>query len=173
MVSGYFKTYSADILVNNTNGPAPGAVLEKSISDYQSAFDTLFKTVVFLTSAALPSMKKNGFGRIINISSLSIRQPHPPSRPLEHHPPCCFRLGQRASRPEVAPIRHHRQQHPHRLFRHRADQRDLLKARPHSSASRWTSTRPGWQRMCRYAGLENLRNTGTWPRFYHRITRPI
>jgi 3-oxoacyl-[acyl-carrier protein] reductase len=77
VVSGYFKTYSADILVNNTNGPAPGGVLEKSISDYQSAFNTLFKTVVFLTSAALPSMKKNGFGRIINISSLSIRQPIP------------------------------------------------------------------------------------------------
>ena len=77
VVSGYFANRGTDILVNNTHGPAAGGVTEKSIADYQAAFDTLFKTVVFLTSAALPSMQKNGFGRIINISSLSIRQPIP------------------------------------------------------------------------------------------------
>jgi 3-oxoacyl-[acyl-carrier protein] reductase len=77
IVSAFFKTNTIDILVNNTQGPAAGGVAEQDAATYQKAFDTLFQTVVFLTSAALPGMKKSGFGRIINVSSLSIRQPIP------------------------------------------------------------------------------------------------
>lgn len=75
IISDYFTSHGTDILVNNSQGPAGGTILEKDTGDYQKAFDTLFQTVVFLTSCALPGMKKNGFGRIINVSSLSIRQP--------------------------------------------------------------------------------------------------
>ncbi len=77
IVSAYFKDHETDILVNNTQGPAGGGISEKDTGDYQTAFETLFQTVVFITSQALPGMKKKGFGRIINVSSMSIRKPIP------------------------------------------------------------------------------------------------
>lgn len=71
----YFKTNSVDILVNNTNGPKPGNALENSMEDYQQAFDLLFQNTVYLTQLALPAMKKNQFGRIINVASKYVMQP--------------------------------------------------------------------------------------------------
>jgi 3-oxoacyl-[acyl-carrier protein] reductase len=71
----YFKHNSVDILVNNTNGPSAGTALDKTMQDYQLAFDLLFKTQCHLTLLALPAMKKNGFGRIINTASLSVKEP--------------------------------------------------------------------------------------------------
>jgi 3-oxoacyl-[acyl-carrier protein] reductase len=61
--------------VNNTNGPKGGGVLEKSTYDYQEAFDLLFKTTQFTTSLALEYMQKQGFGRIINATSISVKEP--------------------------------------------------------------------------------------------------
>src|SRR5690349_16510594 len=52
-VTAYFNNYDVDILVNNTNGPAAGGALDKSIPDYQQAFDLLFKTTVFRSTQAL------------------------------------------------------------------------------------------------------------------------
>jgi 3-oxoacyl-[acyl-carrier protein] reductase len=63
------------ILVNNTNGPEPGDALEKRPEDYQKAVDLLFQTVCFTTLEALPFMKENNFGRIINVSSTSVIEP--------------------------------------------------------------------------------------------------
>ena len=73
----FFKANSIDILVNNTQGPAAGSASEKNIADYQSAFDLLFKTVVHTTSLALPHMKKQQWGRIINVASVSVKEPLP------------------------------------------------------------------------------------------------
>ena len=75
IISDYFKINTVDILVNNTHGPEAGDVFEKNFSDYQSAFDLLFQTVSFTTLTALPGMKKNGSGRIINVSSLTVKEP--------------------------------------------------------------------------------------------------
>ncbi|MEJ5106822.1 MULTISPECIES: SDR family oxidoreductase [Chryseobacterium] len=71
----YFNTNSIDILVNNTNGPEPGLALEKNTEDYQKAFDLLFKTVCETTLLALPYMISQKKGRIINVSSLSVKEP--------------------------------------------------------------------------------------------------
>src|SRR5688572_10559979 len=59
----YFEQHEIDILVNNTNGPSAGTVLEKGIDDYQQAFDLLFKTVSFTTMQALTGMRSRKFGR--------------------------------------------------------------------------------------------------------------
>ena len=75
IISGYFSHNSIDILVNNTNGPEPGLALEKNADDYQKAFDLLFKTVCETTLLALPHMIKQKSGRIINVSSLSVKEP--------------------------------------------------------------------------------------------------
>jgi len=74
-ISEYFEHHSVDILVNNTQGPAAGTTLEKKIPDYQEAFDLLFKTVVFTTELALRQMQKNKWGRIINVASVSVKEP--------------------------------------------------------------------------------------------------
>lgn len=77
IITAYFSRHDVDILVNNTNGPQPGSASEKNTQDYQSAFDLLFKTVCETTNLAVPYMIKKGRGRIINVSSLSVKEPIP------------------------------------------------------------------------------------------------
>ncbi|RTE52905.1 SDR family oxidoreductase [Arenibacter aquaticus] len=74
-ITTFFKTNSVDILVNNTQGPAAGGALEKKVDDYQEAFDLLFKTVVYTTEMALKGMMAQNHGRIINIASVSVKEP--------------------------------------------------------------------------------------------------
>ena len=76
-VTDFFESKSVDILINNTNGPAPGTVLQKGIDEYQQAFDLLFKSYHLLTHLLLPRMHANGYGRIINLSSTSVKEPIP------------------------------------------------------------------------------------------------
>lgn len=75
VITKYFENNSVDILVNNTQGPAAGNALEKKVNDYQQAFDLLFKTVVFTTELALTAMMANNWGRIINVASVSVKEP--------------------------------------------------------------------------------------------------
>lgn len=77
IITEYFHHHEVDILVNNTNGPNPGFASEKEVKDYQAAFDLLFKTVCETTNLALPYMIKKGSGHIINVSSLSVKEPIP------------------------------------------------------------------------------------------------
>ena len=74
-ITNYLSANSIDILVNNTQGPKPGDVESLSIEDYQNAFDLLFKSVVHTTSSALPYMKKNSWGRVLNMVSISVKEP--------------------------------------------------------------------------------------------------
>ena len=71
----YFSENKVDILVNNTQGPPSGSSLEVSTADYQKAFDLLFKTVVLTTELAMDHMKSNKWGRIINVASVSVKEP--------------------------------------------------------------------------------------------------
>lgn len=71
----FFKKNSIDILVNNTQGPSAGGALEKKIDDYQIAFDLLFKCAVYTTSLALTHMQQQQWGRIVNVASVSVREP--------------------------------------------------------------------------------------------------
>lgn len=75
IITEYFKSNAVDILVNNTQGPPAGSALVKNIDDYQAAFDLLFKTVVYTTELALEKMRSNKFGRIINVASVSVKEP--------------------------------------------------------------------------------------------------
>lgn len=74
-IADFFKEHKVDILVNNTQGPAGGGALEKEVEDYQEAFDLLFKTVVFTTHQALKHMIDQKWGRIINVASVSVKEP--------------------------------------------------------------------------------------------------
>lgn len=74
-IRAYFETNTVDILVNNTQGPVGGGALEKKVDDYQNAFDLLFKSVVYTTELALKHMQTQHWGRIINIASISVKEP--------------------------------------------------------------------------------------------------
>ncbi|MBD3629004.1 SDR family oxidoreductase [Cyclobacterium sp.] len=75
--TSFFENKKVDILVNNTNGPQAGTVEQKSTEAYQEAFDLLFKTYHHLSHLLLEGMKERGFGRILNVASVSVKEPMP------------------------------------------------------------------------------------------------
>ncbi|MEH6678941.1 MAG: SDR family oxidoreductase [Sediminicola sp.] len=75
IIGNYFEHNTVDILVNNTQGPSAGTATEKNVTDYQQAFDLLFKVVVHTTELALKGMVANKYGRVINIASVSVKEP--------------------------------------------------------------------------------------------------
>jgi len=64
-----------DILVTNTGGPRPGGFEGVSADDWEAAFRVTLANVVHLVRAAVPHMRANHWGRIVNIASLSAKQP--------------------------------------------------------------------------------------------------
>ncbi|MFV0606341.1 MAG: SDR family NAD(P)-dependent oxidoreductase, partial [Niabella sp.] len=75
IIAGYFKHNAVDVLINNTNGPQAGPVTEKTDEDYLTAFSMLFRTVQYTTALALEQMQQNKYGRIINLTSRTVKEP--------------------------------------------------------------------------------------------------
>lgn len=64
-----------DILVTNTGGPAPGAFERLDDTAWQSAMDNTLMNVVRLIRSVIDPMMANRWGRIVNITSISAREP--------------------------------------------------------------------------------------------------
>ncbi len=64
-----------DILVNNTGGPPPGFFADFSDEQWQRAVDLLLLSSVRLIRAVLPGMRERRWGRIINSTSVAVKQP--------------------------------------------------------------------------------------------------
>ena len=64
-----------DILVTNSGGPKAGLFSALTSSDWRDAVDLLLLSVVDLCYEAVPHMKLRGGGRIVNITSISSKQP--------------------------------------------------------------------------------------------------
>ncbi|HMK93252.1 MAG TPA: SDR family oxidoreductase [Thermoleophilia bacterium] len=64
-----------DILVTNTGGPRPGSFAAVGDEDWEAALRSTLVNVVHLVRAAVPAMKANRWGRIVNVASLSAKQP--------------------------------------------------------------------------------------------------
>ena len=64
-----------DILVTNTGGPPAGTFEQHGPEAWQAATSLLLTSVVELTRAVLPGMKAHGWGRILNITSIAVKQP--------------------------------------------------------------------------------------------------
>lgn len=60
-------------LINNTGGPAAGTFENFSDKDWQSAFELTLLSFIRTIRSVLPSMKENGGGRIVNITSSSVK----------------------------------------------------------------------------------------------------
>ena len=64
-----------DILVNNSGGPPRSAAADLGPESVQSAVDLLLVSVVRLTGLCLPYLERSGRGRIVNITSSTVREP--------------------------------------------------------------------------------------------------
>ena len=65
-----------DILINNSGGPPPGNFFDWSEDDFLSAIKSNFTQSAMLMQSVLPGMKERNFGRIINILSAMVKNPH-------------------------------------------------------------------------------------------------
>lgn len=64
-----------DVLVTNAGGP-PATTFDTSTDEqWRSSYELTLGSVVSLVRAALPHMRRNRWGRIINVTSISVKQP--------------------------------------------------------------------------------------------------
>lgn len=66
-----------DILVTNTGGPKPGRFGDLKDSDWDDAYHLLLRSTIALIRSVLPTMKERKWGRIIGVTSISVREPIP------------------------------------------------------------------------------------------------
>ncbi len=66
-----------NILVTNAGGPPPGPMEVHEHDTWLSALETNMLPAIAFAKLALPDMIADGFGRIINVTSFSVREPYP------------------------------------------------------------------------------------------------
>ncbi len=66
---------AVDILVANAGGPPPGTFASTPVDAYQAAIDLNLMSVVAMCKAAVPDMQERRWGRVVAITSVSVRQP--------------------------------------------------------------------------------------------------
>ena len=64
-----------DILVNNGGGPPRTSALELTDETVEGAVELLLLSAIRLTNLCLPHLRQSGHGRVINITSSSVREP--------------------------------------------------------------------------------------------------
>jgi len=74
-VAAFVEKLPVHILINNTGGPAAGDIGEATPAQFLRAFEQHLICNQLITQAVLPGMKANGYGRIINIISTSVKIP--------------------------------------------------------------------------------------------------
>ena len=68
---------AVDILVNNAGGPPPGMWSDWERDDFIAALDANMLTPIALIKALVPGMMERGWGRVVNITSQSVKAPIP------------------------------------------------------------------------------------------------
>jgi 3-oxoacyl-[acyl-carrier protein] reductase len=66
-----------DILVTNTGGPPLGDSLSFDREQWEAAYRSLVLAPMTLIQAVVPGMRERGWGRIVNITSISTKEPIP------------------------------------------------------------------------------------------------
>ena len=66
-----------DIIVANAGGPPPGTFASTDVDLYAPALDLSLLSVVGMCTAGVPAMQERGWGRVVAITSVAVRQPIP------------------------------------------------------------------------------------------------
>ena len=64
-----------DVLINNAGGPPTGSFLDFDDAAWEAALRLNLLSTVRLCRAVLPGMRTRGWGRIVNITSVTVKQP--------------------------------------------------------------------------------------------------
>ena len=64
-----------DVLVNNAGGPPSGPFEQHSWSEWEKAVNLTLRSTVELTRRVLPGMRERKWGRVINVTSIAVKQP--------------------------------------------------------------------------------------------------
>jgi 3-oxoacyl-[acyl-carrier protein] reductase len=76
-IAAFTRDHVVHILVNNTGGPPGGPAMGAKPEDFKKAFGAHLLCNHILVQALVPGMKKENFGRIINVISTSVKIPIP------------------------------------------------------------------------------------------------
>jgi 3-oxoacyl-[acyl-carrier protein] reductase len=74
-IEEHVKQHTVHILINNTGGPPAGMIMDAKEEEFLKAFNQHLVCNHILAKAVVPSMRKEGYGRIINIISTNVRIP--------------------------------------------------------------------------------------------------
>ncbi len=66
-----------DIIVPNAPGPPPGTFESVSLHQYAQAFELNCLSTIAMCSEGIPAMRSQGWGRVVAITSIAVRQPIP------------------------------------------------------------------------------------------------
>ncbi|HNR15984.1 MAG TPA: SDR family oxidoreductase [Chitinophagaceae bacterium] len=75
VIEAFAAKNTVHILINNTGGPAAGPITEATEEAFLNTFNQHLICNHILTRAVIPSMKKEGYGRIVNVISTSVKIP--------------------------------------------------------------------------------------------------
>jgi 3-oxoacyl-[acyl-carrier protein] reductase len=76
VVAAAFAAFGlVDVLVSNTGGPPAGPFEAHTPEDWEKAVQQNFFSVLNLVREVLPGMRERGWGRIINVTSIAVKQP--------------------------------------------------------------------------------------------------
>ncbi len=67
----------AHIMVANAGGPKPGMASEFGVEDYREAVELNLLSSIAMTTAVLPHMRDAGWGRLLYVTSVAVKQPIP------------------------------------------------------------------------------------------------
>ncbi|MGZ3505255.1 MAG: SDR family oxidoreductase [Vulcanimicrobiaceae bacterium] len=67
----------AEILIANSGGPKPGTFTQMAMEDWDSGYRSVLRSMLQLIELALPGMRANRWGRIVALTSTSVKQPIP------------------------------------------------------------------------------------------------
>tara|TARA_Y100000741_G_scaffold26731_1_gene19282 strand:- start:1446 stop:2246 length:801 start_codon:yes stop_codon:yes gene_type:complete len=70
----FFKS-KIDILINNSGGPDPKLIMDTTNKDWEKALNINLKSAIYLSMHAIKNMKKKNWGRIINLTSTTAKEP--------------------------------------------------------------------------------------------------
>jgi 3-oxoacyl-[acyl-carrier protein] reductase len=77
LVSGLIAETPIEILINNSGGPAGGPILDAGEQEFLQTFNRHLIGNHLISKVVVESMKKSGYGRIVNIISTSVKIPLP------------------------------------------------------------------------------------------------
>jgi 3-oxoacyl-[acyl-carrier protein] reductase len=66
-----------DVLIANGGGPKPGSYLQVSLEEWDHAYSHALRSMLSLINETLPGMLAKGWGRIVALTSMSVKEPIP------------------------------------------------------------------------------------------------